>query len=174
MTKFIFSVGVVFLLLPSLATGTSFPSAKSKVPLLSGTYLIMTDVFCQATQTVATKNNGTTAALNNMANGLQQGTLTFVQGSTPGSGTATQNANNEEGSPFLESGNVGGGNNTEPLNKSSASGSSPFTQTATTFSFISAKFTISYGKVSGGIAQSAVFGGIDHNGCGRQSIMILQ
>jgi hypothetical protein len=175
MMKFIVSASVAFVLLPSLTLGAAFPPPKSKVPLLSGTYLFMGDVFCQATQTVTTPNgSSTTAALNNMANGLQQGTMAFVQGSTPDTGTVTEKGNNEEGSPFLESGDVGAGNNTEPLNKNSEGGSGSFKQTATTISFPPGKFTITYGKVSGGIAQSAVFGGIDVSGCGRQSMLILQ
>lgn len=140
----------------------------------------MSSTFCQAIQTAKGINIDmsravASVALNNSANELQSGTGNFIQGGTPDSGSLTLAVTDDQGSPFVEAGQLGSGNNSEPLNQSVQNLTIPFTQTFTTLSVtVSSQqetYNVYYGKLINGIAQSAVFGGIDHEGCAKQVML---
>jgi hypothetical protein len=151
-------------------------------PLLSGSYLYTSHKFCQMSviakygTSSAIKNSPFVAEISTGAGsntvGLGAGAITFV----PGKGTATINGFQADGSVILlsetGSGIGGGGVDGAPLAAATESGSTTFTQAATTVSIKevggTSTFHIYYGKVSGGIAQNAVFVGINAKGCAEQ------
>jgi len=154
-------------------------------PLLSGSYLYTSNKFCQLSviakygTSTAIKNSPFVAEISTGAGsntvGLGAGTIKFAPGAA-GSGTATINGFQADGSAILlsetGSGIGAGGVDGAPLATEMESGSTSFTQTATTVSIKeqggTSTFQIYYGKVSGGIVQNAVFAGVDAKGCAEQ------
>jgi hypothetical protein len=154
-------------------------TTATPLPLLKGTYVVSYQRFCQPTLTASRTTNGsvTSVAISGGSNQLSRGTITFVQSKTLGQGTLTQNMITDYGSLFLVV-NSGGGTSGTPLTAKSNTGSTSFTQTATTFNIKDGNtangstFNIYYGQVTGTgtstVVQHAVFGGIDDQGCAEQ------
>jgi hypothetical protein len=152
-------------------------------PLLSGSYVYTSNKFCQITVTAkyaplsATNSTPFVKQLSTGAGsnteGFGAGAIKFVQ-SAAGKGTATINGFQASGSAILLSSTGGGTSGVDgaPMAAETESGSASFTQTATTVSIKedggTSTFHIYYGKVSAGIAQNAVFAGVDAKGCAEQ------
>jgi hypothetical protein len=164
---------------PLFALIAALPSsAGSSLPLLSGTYLITINTTCQPTLTVdVEKKTVAQVALGPGSNALLAGTITFTQGGTPGTGTAVTNLTVDSGSPFLQAGNESGVDDA-PLHQSTGVEDFTFTQTATTLSLVTSgayiNYNVSYGPTSRtGIASSAVFAGMDSQGCANNGMAMI-
>jgi hypothetical protein len=162
-----------------------FASAAT-VPLLSGTYVYASQIVCQMPLTASyssasasspkgapvTVVSQITSGSGPNAQSVGAGTLVFVHGAG-GSGTVTVNGVNIDGSAVYIS-NVGtgaGGAVGSHVGSETTSGKGTFTQTATTLTTNAggaSTYHVYYGKVAGGIAQYAVFAGIDSQGCAAQ------
>lgn len=165
---------------PPLYPSFTAPQSGS-LPLLKGAYVFTLRRFCQPELTVTYNKSGIvdSIALAASSDQFEEGTLTFVQGSTAGSGTVTIAAINDSGSAFLvENSGASSGTSGTPLAQKTESGSNPFKQTATTFAIKdtsgTSTYNVYYGAVAGGIAQHAVFGGLDDKGCAEQGMMTIQ
>lgn len=176
------SVAALLVLSPLLV---SAPSAFAATPLLSGGYVYTSSKLCQMSVTAkygtstAIKNSPfveqiTTGAGSN-TQGLGAGSIKFTPGKT-GSGTATINGFQASGSAILLSstgtGISGGGVDGARLAGETETGTTTYSQTATTVSIKgdggTSTFHIYYGKVSAGIVQNVVFAGVDVKGCAEQ------
>jgi hypothetical protein len=176
------SIAALLVLSPLLA---SAPSAFAATPLLSGSYVYTSNKLCQMSviakygTSTSIKNSPFVAEISTGAGsntqGLGAGSIKFTPGKT-GSGTATINGFQATGSAILltetGSGIGSGGVDGAPLASKTETGSSTYSQTATTVSIKGdggiSTFYIYYGKVSAGIAQNVVFAGIDAKGCAEQ------
>jgi hypothetical protein len=152
-------------------------------PLLSGSYVYTSNKFCQIT---VIAKYGTSTAIKNTpfvdqistgtgsnTESFGAGAIKFVQSAT-GKGTATINGFQASGSAILLSSTGSGTSGVDgaPMATKTESGSASFTQTATTVSIKedggTSTFHIYYSKVLSGIAQNAVFAGVDAKGCAEQ------
>jgi hypothetical protein len=177
------SIAVLLVLSPLLA---SAPGAFAAAPpLLSGNYVYTSNKFCQITVIAKygtspnVKNTPFVASLITSGGsntvGLGAGSIKFTPGNT-GSGSATINGFGANGSAILlsstGSGIGGGGIDGAPLATEAESGTTTYTQTATTVSIKedggTSTFHIYYGKVLTGIVQNVVFAGVDAKGCVEQ------
>ena len=175
-------ITALLILSPLLA---SAPSAFAATPLLSGSYVYTSSKFCQITvianysSSTAIKNspfiNQITTGTGSNTEALGAGSIKFTPGKT-GSGSATINGFGADGSGILlkstGSGISGGGTDGSPLATETDSGTTTYTQTATTVSIKenggTSTFHIYYGKVLSGIVQNVVFAGVDAKGCAEQ------
>lgn len=180
MSKYIFPAGLSVVLFSTLTFAAPFPNSRvAVVPLLSGTYLIASSDFCQESM-VATEKSGAVSTINVTGNddALSAGTVKFKQGSKADAGTLTITQTTVGGTPLLASGSGTTGDAGDTLKESTGTVKTTFEQTATTFSFADGSktnnFNIFYGKVSGGVAQSAVFVGIDDKGCAQQGTLTIE
>ena len=128
------------------------------VPILSGKYATSYNEICQQNNpNIPVEGAGATY------------TQILVANFNPSKGTVALNGTSVYG-PLV-------GTYTA-LTQTSMSGSGTYSNTATTltvtFSGQSATYSIAYGPVSKGIAQSAVFGGIDQSGCAVSAVGIRQ
>jgi len=178
--KFVFTMKISGLAMIVLGCAGGAAQAAS-VPLLSGAYLVTQQTFCQIPLTVTSGvlpkgGNYVQSVQSNSTSGntvtLAVGKLVFTQSKTaPDTGTATLNGVGAGGSNVLlvETGSAGSGTEGAPITQQTNSGNATFSQTLTaltvTLSSGSETYNIYYGKVTGGIAQSAVFGGLDSSGC---------
>ena len=159
------------------------PAASAAVPLLSGAYLYTKNQLCPMPITVhyATPSSVSGPFVNQVGTGngpnsikLGGGTFSFAQGSTAGSGTASIKGTTAYASPVVltETGAGVTGTDGQTIQSKSETGSAPFSQTATTLTLKTTdgtqNFNVYYGKVAAGIAQSAVFVGVDSKGCAEQ------
>ena len=142
-------------------TFTMAVPANAGFPLLSGAYLAQMNTVCQPTL-VATTASGAVKGVSVNTVGhtaFSVGTITFTQSATAGSGTASVSELTMAGDSVLVA-TRGGGTSGTPVASSTTSGSSPFTQNATIFTFIGAAgkvaYSISYGPAVSGVAQYAV------------------
>jgi len=184
MLKSVFTAVAALLVLPSLIGGAVFPAAAaSSLPLLSGAYTYTVGKFCQLPVTVLYRGSPnvagspfvqeviTTGAPVSQPAGA--GTMKFVQSATAkGSGTIMLNGTSFEGTTILLTSTGAGTSGVDgtPLAAQATTGSSAFTQTATSIAITAtgSTFNIYYGKVLTGIVQYAVFVGIDSKGCADQ------
>jgi hypothetical protein len=166
---------------PSAPLYPSFASPRATLPLLSGTYVFTGQTICQPQLTVTYGKSGVTfVSLASNTTGLQEGTMKYVQGTTPGSGTVTLDATDAYGSPVLvvNSGTAGGSGT--PMAQKTNKGSLAFTQTTTTFTIMDGNtpggstFNVYTGKITNGIIQFAAFGGLDDQGCAEQGTITLK
>jgi hypothetical protein len=173
--------GSAIALLSTLASAAPFASPIAMVPpLLSGTYVFTLHKFCQPELQVG-YSSGSIKSLNLSGNddNLQAGTIKFKQGSTPGAGKATLTSSTVSGSGLLVK-QTGGPTGTlgDKLAKTTGSDNVTFSQTTTTLSIKSPQGTstydVYYGKVAGGIAQHAVFAGLDYQGCAEQGSIEIE
>jgi hypothetical protein len=180
MLKSIFVAGATALLFSTLTVAAPFPTPaiSTSVPLLSGTYTISEQTFCQE-KMKATEETGavSTIKVTGDDDNLSAGTVTFKQGSTADKGTLTITQTSVGGTPLLASGSGVTGDAGDTLKESTGSVSTTFKQTATTFSFVDGSntnsFKVFYGKVSKGVAQYAAFVGIDDKGCAQQGTLAI-
>jgi hypothetical protein len=180
MLKSAYAAGAAVVVFSTLAIAAPFatPDSSSSVPLLSGTYIIAEQTFCQESM-VATEKSGavSTIKVTGDDDGLSAGTVKFKQGSTTGAGTLSITQTTVGGTPLLASGSGTTGDAGDTLKESTGTIGTTFKQTATTFSFVDGSktnsFKVYYGKVSSGVAQSAVFVGIDDKGCAQQGTLTI-
>jgi hypothetical protein len=181
MSKFAYAAGAAVIFFSTLAIAAPFatPQSSSSVPLLSGTYVIATQQFCQETME-ATEKSGAVATIKVTGNddSLSAGTVKFKQGSKTGAGTLSITQTTVDGTPLLASGSGTTGNAGDKLKQSTGTVDTTFKQTATTFSFADGSKTNSYrvyyGKVLGGVVQYAAFAGIDDHGCATQGTLTIK
>jgi hypothetical protein len=162
-------------------------SASVALPLLSGTYLYTNDEFCQLGVTV---QNGSTSATGNLVKSvvvggssnetkLGGGVLSFVQGSTPGKGTASLNGFQAGGSSVVltETGAINGTGGATISSKAEA-GTASFTQTTTQLSLVTKDgtqtYNIYYGKTVSGVVQNAIAIGLEAKGCAQRYVLTHQ
>jgi hypothetical protein len=163
MSKVISSVAALAAFMPAVAFAVPFPSARTAMPLLSGAYDITTDRLCQPTMTVTYDTNtsiGTNVVTkislsNTSSTETQVGKVTFTQGTTAGAGNVSLASTVTGGTTFLIENSGTSGTYGTPMSLQTQTGKGTFTQTN----------SIYYGKVSGGIVEHAVFGGLDSKGC---------
>ncbi len=180
MLKTVFTAGTAAVLFSTLTFAAPFPApaTSTSLPLLSGTYIIVDQTFCQETMK-ATEASGAVATIKVTGNddNLSAGTVKFKQGSTAGKGKLTITQTSVGGTPLLASGSGTTGNAGDKLLESTGTINTTFKQTATTFSFVDGSntntFKVYYGKVSGGVAQYAAFAGIDDKGCAQQGTVTI-
>jgi hypothetical protein len=180
MLKYVFAASA------SLSAFVPLAALAASAPLLSGSYVYTNQKFCQMNVTVTYGTSPSisgspfvrqviTPAGGSNTIALGAGTLKFTQ-TAAGAGSVSINGFQADGSPILlketGSGIGSGGTDGAPLESETETGSSTFTQTATALTIResgkASKFHIFYGKVAGGVAQSATFAGIDAKGCGEQ------
>jgi hypothetical protein len=180
MPKYIFAAGLSVVLFSTLTLAAPFSHTEAaKLPLLSGTYVIADQDFCQESM-VATEKSGAVSTINVTGNddALSAGTVKFKQGSKTGAGTLSITQTTVGGTPLLASGSGTTGGAGDTLKESTGTLNTTFEQTATTFSFVDGSktesFNIYYGKASSGVVQYAVFVGIDDKGCAQQGTLTIE
>jgi hypothetical protein len=181
MSKIFLAAGVAASLVPALALSAPFATqAPSSLPLLSGTYVATIHQFCQPKETVTYSNQGVVenVVLSAVDDELESGTMAFVQGANPGTGTVKLSITSVGGSPFLVKNSGESGSSGVKLQMNTGSVSSTFKQTASTIAITESSgtstYNVYYGKVSGGIVQHAVFAGIDDKGCASQGSISIK
>jgi hypothetical protein len=178
-----FIASVIAASMATYASAAPFPSSRSSLPLLSGTYTFTEHQFCQpvldvtyskilpahSQKTVSAATN--TTLTNTDGFQVQFGTIKLTQSGTPGQGALALAGVSMSGTSLLVSNNGDGqsGNYGNPTTTSAASTNGTFSQTATQVSLSKSgggtiTFSIFYGKVTGGVVQNAVFGGFA-SGC---------
>lgn len=174
--KSLIAASAALSLFPLSAPGASVDQQpKKSFPLISGNYLISLNKVCQPSLNVTYGNiSGTTVVTNvtfseaTSSSGLTSGRVVATQGQTKGSGTFALTSTESEGDPVVVD-NSDGGEQGTILGAGNDKGSVPFVQTATTLSITdnhgTSTYTIYYGLAKNGVAESAVFGGIDDVGC---------
>jgi hypothetical protein len=178
MSKFFVAAFATIALSSTMSSAAPFADARASLPLLSGTYIIAGQVFCQESM-VATEKSGAVATIKVTGDddALSAGTVKFKQGSKTGAGTLSITQTTVGGTPLLASGSGATGDAGDTLKESSGTVNTTFMQTATTFSFVDGSktnsFKIYYGKVVGGVVQYAAFAGIDDKGCAQQGTVTI-
>ncbi len=171
MKKLLLVATATSLLCPFAALGASnvFPGT---LPLISGKYLISNTRVCQPTVSVTYSNVSGTNVVTGVSMGspsssqLTGGQLSATN--TNGSGTFAGTLTQSQGDPIIVEDN-NGGEWGQILGAGTGKGSVTFTQTAKTLAITdqggTSTFDIYYGPAKKGVAQSAVFAGLDYKGC---------
>lgn len=173
--KSILAVGAALLLVPASTSGAITVGSQpgKSFPLISGKYIVTINQQCQPSLSVTYGTVDDVQVVTGVnldeapsANTLGSGEIDATN--SKGSGTFSINVTQSDGDPIVLNSNIGGTQGTI-LSVNNSSGSIPFTQTATTLALTDdhgvSTYNIFYGPAKGGVAESAVFGGMDDTGC---------
>ena len=182
MLKSVIAAGAVLSVFTPLAT------SAAALPLLTGKYLYTNDEFCQLGVTVQYGSGGTagTVVKSVAANGgynvskLGGGILSFAQGGTSGTGTASISGFEAGGSSIVLTETGGGitGTGGATITIKPEAGSASFKQTTTQLTFVTKDgtqtYNIYYGKTVSGVVQYAIAIGLETKGCAQRYVLTHQ